>query len=170
IKELYPSLGFGYIFKTWMDSNRNFFAALKLEKLVMFIILTLIILVASFNIISTLIVMVMQKTRYIGILKALGMNSAAIKRIFALEGLLIGGIGTFLGVSGGIILCLLLKKYQFIKLPQDIYYIDHLPVAIAFWPDIFLIILASMGIVFISTIYPAKKASCLNPVEALRYE
>ena len=153
-----------------MEANQNFFAALKLEKLTMFIILTLIILVASFNIISTLVVLVVEKTRDIGILKAIGMTSGRIRKIFTYEGLIIGILGIFLGTAGGIALCGLLEKYQFIKLPQDIYYIDKLPVSIEFWPDIVLIVLAAMVITLISTIYPASKAAKLKPVEALRYE
>ncbi|MBU1090652.1 MAG: ABC transporter permease [Candidatus Omnitrophica bacterium] len=168
--ELSSALSFNYVLKTWMEANQNFFAALKLEKLAMFIILTLVILVASFNIVSTLVVMVVEKTKDIGILKTIGMTSASIRKIFTLQGLLIGSIGTFLGVIGGLILCALLKKYQFIKLPQDIYYIDRLPVSIQLWPDIILIILAAMFIVLISTIYPAAKAAQLKPVESLRYE
>ena len=163
-------LGFDYNLKTWMEANQNFFAALKLEKLTMFIILTLIILVASFNIISTLVVMVVEKTRDIGILKAIGMTSVRIRKIFTYEGLIIGALGTFSGTVGGIVLCGLLKKYQFIKLPQDIYYIDKLPVSIEFWPDIALITLAAIAITLISTIYPASKAAKLKPVETLRYE
>ncbi len=169
-EELSSVVGFDYSLKTWMEANQNFFAALKLEKLTMFIILTLIILVASFNIISTLVVMVVEKTRDIGILKAIGMASYRIRKIFIYEGLIIGALGTFLGSVGGMVLCGLLKKYQFIKLPQDIYYIDRLPVSIEFWPDIALIILAAILITLISTIYPARKAARLNPVEALRYE
>jgi len=167
--ELAQVLGFDYSLKTWMEANQNFFAALKLEKLTMFIILTLIILVASFNIISTLIVMVVERTKDIGILKAIGMTSGNIRKIFTYEGLLIGILGTFFGVLGGIGLCGLLKKYQFIKLPKDIYYIDRLPVSID-WLDIVWIILAAMVITLISTIYPASKAAGLRPVEALRYE
>lgn len=168
--ELSRILGVDYILKTWMEANANFFAALKLEKLTMFIILTLIILVASFNIVSTLIVMVTEKTKDIGILKALGMPASRIRKIFTYEGLIIGGLGIFFGAIGGILLCALLKRYQFIKLPSDIYYIDRLPVSIELWPDIILIITAAMAIVLISTIYPANKASQMNPVEALRYE
>ncbi len=170
VKEnLSQSLGFDYSFKTWMEANQNFFAALKLEKLAMFIILTLIILVASFNIISTLIVMVVEKTKDIGILKALGMASSDIRKIFTLQGLMIGAAGTALGALAGIGLCQLLKKYQFIKLPQDIYYIDRLPVALD-WHDITLIVSAAMLITLISTIYPARRAAILKPIDALRYE
>jgi len=167
--ELTRILGFDYSLKTWMEANQNFFAALKLEKLSMFVILTLIVLVASFNIISTLVVMVVEKTKDIGILKAIGMSSGQIRKIFTYHGFLIGGLGTFLGTLGGISLCILLKKYQFIKLPRDIYYLDRLPVAVA-WSDIFLIILAAFSITLISTVYPAAKAAGLKPVEALRYE
>lgn len=169
-RELNSRLGFRYDLKTWMEANQNFFAALKLEKLTMFIILTLIILVASFNIISTLVVMVVEKTKDIGILKAIGMSPARVKKIFTYQGLIIGALGTFLGGLSGVILCALLKRYQFIRLPQDIYYIDRLPVAIEFWPDIFLVILASLAITLVSTIYPAAKAAKLETVEALRYE
>lgn len=168
--ELGAVLGFNYNLKTWEEANSNFFAALKLEKLVMFVILALIILVASFNIISTLIVMVVEKTKDIGILKALGMPSSRIKKIFTYQGLIIGTIGTLSGSLAGIFLCWLLKKYQFVKLPQDIYYIEHLPVSIELWPDIILIVSVAMAIVLVSTLYPANKAAQLKPVEALRYE
>ena len=168
--ELSAGLGMDYNLRTWTEANQNFFAALKLEKLTMFIILTLIILVASFNIISTLIVMVVEKTKDIGILKAIGMTSAQIRRIFTFQGILIGAMGTGLGACAGLLLCWLLKKYEFIKLPQDIYYIDRLPVAIQIWPDMVLIILAALVITLASTIYPAAKAARFEPVEALRYE
>ncbi len=163
-------LGGEYILRTWTEANQSFFAALKLEKLTMFIILTLIILVASFNIISTLIVLVVDKTKDIGILKAIGMNARQIRNIFIYEGAIIGLLGIFFGTVGGITLCALLKKYQFIKLPQDIYYINKLPVYIELWPDIGLIVLAAIAITLISTIYPSIKAAGLKPVEALRYE
>lgn len=168
--DLADALEYRYALRTWMEVNRNFFAALELEKLTMFIILTLIILVASFNIISTLIVMVVNKTKDIGILKALGMSAARIRFVFTLTGFCIGGIGIVLGVLGGVGICFLLEKYQFIQLPRDIYYIDHLPVAIEWWPDIAVILGSAMLIVLAASIYPARKASNFKPVDALRYE
>lgn len=169
-KELYKAIGYDYNLKTWAEANENFFAALRLEKLTMFIILTLIILVASFNIVSTLTVMVVEKTKDIGILKSLGFSSRGIRKIFMLIGFIIGGIGTLAGTIGGITLCFLLEKYQFVKLPQDVYYIDKIPVYLSLWPDLTVIVLAAMAITLVSTLYPAAKAAQLKPVEALRYE
>lgn len=169
-KELEGVVGYEYFIRTWIEANANFFAALKLEKLTMFLILTLIILVASFNVVSTLIVMVVEKTKDIGILKSLGMNSASIRRIFTCEGLIIGLSGTLLGTVGGVVLCFLLKKYHFIKLPADVYYIDTIPVALTLWPDLVLIVGAALAITLVATVYPAAKAAQLKPVEALRYE
>jgi lipoprotein-releasing system permease protein len=112
---------------------------------------------------------VTSKVKDIGILKSIGVSSRGIKNIFTLEGLSIGIAGTFLGVVSGVVLCLLLKRYQFIQLPPEIYYITKLPVAIE-WRDIAVIVAAAILISFLSTIYPASKAAKLNPVEALRYE
>jgi lipoprotein-releasing system permease protein len=168
-KMLYKTLGYSFFVKTWIDSNKNFFAALKLEKFAMFIILTLIVLVASFNIISTLIVTVTTKIKDIGILKAIGVPRKSIEHIFILKGLSIGLLGTLWGCVGGIGLSLILKKYQFIKLPQDIYYIDKLPVLLE-PTDLLAIAGAAILISYLATIYPAKKAGKLEPVEALRYE
>ncbi|MFA5038369.1 MAG: lipoprotein-releasing ABC transporter permease subunit [Candidatus Omnitrophota bacterium] len=168
-KVLESGLPAGLYVRTWMDINKNFFAALALEKLAMFIILTLIVLVACFNIISTLIVMVVEKTKDIGILKAIGVSQAAIRKIFTWGGLIIGAAGIVSGIIGGVILCFLLKKYQFIQLPQDIYYIDRLPVALR-WQDVSVIAGSALLICFLATIYPASKAARLVPAEALRYE
>ncbi len=162
-------LGPTYRVRTWMDLNRNFFAALQLEKITMFIILALIVLVAAFNIISTLNVFVTDKTKDIGILKSIGLSSKAIKKIFILEGVFIGSLGIISGLGLGLGLCMLLSKYQFIKLPQDIYYIQYLPVHLRF-TDVSSIVLVAFLICLVSTLYPASRAAALEPVEALRYE
>jgi lipoprotein-releasing system permease protein len=160
--------GFPYWTTDWMQLNRNFFSALQLEKKAMFIILTLIILVAAFNIASSLIMMVLSKTKDIAILKAMGATDKSIRRIFVYKGLVIGLVGTVLGVILGVLGCYILKNYQFIELPGDVYYFTTLPVQLRYL-DVFLIVVAAVGICFVSTLYPAYKASRLDPVEALRY-
>lgn len=168
-EELSKRFPYPYWIRDWMQMNRNLFAALQLEKLTLGIILTLIILVAAFNIVSTLIMVVMEKTKDIGILKSMGATSRSILKIFVLEGLVIGVVGTFLGFIGGLVLCELLKRYEFIKLPSDVYYISTFPVLMK--PlDISLICFAGIAISLIATLYPAWQAARLNPVEALRYE
>jgi lipoprotein-releasing system permease protein len=168
-REIKTRLGFPYWTKDWMRMNKNLFSALKLEKLVMFIILALIILVAAFNIVSSLIMVVMEKTKDIAVLKAMGATAGSIMKIFVLEGLIIGVVGTALGLIGGVGLCEILRKYQFIHLPSDVYYISSLPVLMK-GLDILLIVVAAIGITFVATLYPAWQASRLDPVEALRYE
>jgi len=167
-EKIVGKLGFPYWARDWTQMNQNLFAALKLEKTVMFIILALIILVAAFNIASTLIMMVMEKTRDIAILKAMGATDKSIGKIFVIKGVVIGGIGTFIGVTLGYVLCKLLEKYKFIELPGDVYYITTLPVRMELL-DIVLIATAAIVICFLATLYPARQASKLNPVEAIRY-
>ena len=161
-------LGFQYWARDWMQMNQNLFSALKLEKTVMFIILALIVLVAAFNIASMLIMMVMEKTKDIAILKAMGATDKSIRKIFVFKGTVIGSIGIFLGVCMGFLLCTVLKYYQFIELPGDVYYITTLPVKLELL-DVVMIASAAMAISFLSTLYPARQASKLDPVEALRY-
>jgi lipoprotein-releasing system permease protein len=167
-EKIVSELGFPYWARDWTQMNQNLFAALKLEKAVMFIILALIILVAAFNIASTLIMMVMEKTRDIAILKAMGATDKSIGKIFVIKGVVIGAIGTFIGVTLGFVLCKLLEKYKFIELPGDVYYITTLPVRMELL-DIVLIATAAIVICFLATLYPARQASKLNPVEAIRY-
>ncbi len=162
-------LGPPFYTRNWMQMNRSLFAALKLEKIAMFIILTLIILVAAFGIASTLFMMVMKKTRDIAILKSMGATRHSIMQIFIINGLVIGGLGTMGGLGLGLGLCAILKKYQFIKLPRDVYYISTLPVTVQ-WPDVLAIIVAAMAISFLATLYPSWQAARLDPVEAIRYE
>ena len=161
-------LGFQYWARDWMQMNQNLFSALKLEKTVMFIILALIVLVAAFNIASTLIMMVMEKTKDIAILKAMGATNKSIRKIFVFKGIVIGSIGTIFGVCLGFILCTVLKYYQFIELPGDVYYITTLPVKLELL-DVVIIASATMAISFLATLYPARQASKLDPVEAIRY-
>lgn len=162
------ALGFPYWSRDWTQMNQNLFAALKLEKTVMFIILALIVLVAAFNIASTLIMMVMEKTRDIAILKAMGATNKSIGKIFVIKGFVIGVVGTTIGVILGLVLCKLLEKYQFIELPGDVYYITTLPVRMQLL-DIVVIAVGAIVICFLATLYPARQASRLNPVEAIRY-
>ena len=166
---LTTELGYPYWVEDWMNLNQSLFSALKLEKLAMMVILFLIVLVAAFNIISTLIMVVTDKTREIGILKAMGMTDSAVLRIFMLQGLTIGLVGTTLGGIGGGILVWVLDRYQLIELPGDVYFIDRLPVALD--PlDVVMIVIASLLISFAATLYPSRQASRLLPVEAIRHE
>lgn len=161
--------GYPYWSRDWMRMNKNLFSALKLEKIVMFIILTLIILVAAFNIVGTLIMVVIEKTRDIAILKSMGATRRSIMKIFMIEGAVIGLVGTLLGLLGGYTLCTLLATYKFIELPSDVYYISTLPVQMN--PlDVAIIALAAIVITLAASVYPAWQASRFDPAEAIRYE
>jgi lipoprotein-releasing system permease protein len=162
-------LDFPYRKVDWQEQNKSLFQALKLEKLGMSLILLLIVLVAAFNIVSNLTMVVADKTREIGILKAMGMTSASVRRVFFAQGLVIGLVGTLLGVLLGIAASLALGKYQFIKLNPEIYFIDHLPVATEA-ADILVTIVASVGIAALATLYPSMQAARLYPIEAIRHE
>lgn len=166
---LYKTLGPRYFIQNWRQLNASLFSALKLEKIAMQVILFLIVIVAAFNIISTLIMVVTDKTREIGILKSMGMTDGAVLRVFLLQGFAIGLIGTVLGAIGGVTLVTLIDRYQFISLPGDVYFLDTLPVALD--PlDFSLIIVISLLIALIATIHPARQASRLQPVDAIRHE
>ncbi len=168
-EKIIKNLGFPFWARDWMQMNHNLFSALKLEKKAMSIILTLIVLVAAFNIASSLIMMVMKKSRDIGILKAMGATSKSIRKIFVFNGMVIGAVGTALGTCMGFVICLLLKQYKFIELDPNVYYISTLPVKLEI-TDVFCIGIAAMVICFFATLYPAIQASRIDPVEAIRYE
>lgn len=168
-EKIISELGFPYWARDWMQMNQNLFRALKMERWVMAIILILIVLVAAFNIASSLIMLVMGKTRDIAILKAMGATNKSIRKIFVFNGMVIGAIGTFLGLCLGLLLCTLLKHYDIYELTGDIYYFTTtLPVKVELlW--VLGIVAAAMAICFLATLYPARQAAKLDPVEAIRY-
>ena len=167
--DIVERLGAPFYARNWIDMNANLFAALQLERFGMFIVLLMVILVGSFSIITSLVMLVMEKTKDIAILMSMGATTAGVRRIFMLQGAIIGAVGTSIGYVLGIVLALLLKKYQFIELPPGVYMMDTLPVIIE--PlDLLIIGAVSMLMCFVATIYPARQASRLVPAEALRYE
>lgn len=175
--EIQDSLGFPYYARDWMRMNKNLFSALRLEKIVMFIILILIILVAAFNIVSTLFMVVMEKSKEIAILKSMGASRTSIMKIFSYQGLIIGVTGTALGCVGGFTVVPNLNEivgfieilFGFTAFPSDVYYLDKLPSEIQYF-DSFLIVIFSVLICFVASLYPAWRASRMDPVEGLRYE
>lgn len=163
--------GYPYWVRDWMRMNQNLFTALKLERVVMFVILTLIVLVAAFNVASSLIMMVMGKTKDIAILKAMGASGGSIRKIFVFAGMMIGVVGTVIGVILGIILCFILSRINIYELAPDIYYFTdklQLPVRMEV-TDIVVIVIAALVICFLATLYPSWQAARLKPVEAVRY-
>jgi lipoprotein-releasing system permease protein len=156
-----------YRVRDWRDMNRNLFSALKLEKVIMFIILVLIILVAAFNIIGTLTMIVIEKSREIAILKAMGATRRAVMGIFMLDGLIIGGVGVVIGIPLGYLVCWAIETFY--TLPPDVYYISHIPIRINAF-DVALVAGSALLITFLATVYPSWQAGRLAPVEALRYE
>ena len=176
-RKIQNKLGYPFWAHNWMQMNKNLFSALKLEKRVMFIILSLIVLVAAFNIISALIMIVMEKNKDIAILKSMGATSRSIMKIFIYQGIIVGVIGTALGSAVGLAVALNLQKVsQFVEkmfdvkfLPGDVYYLSELPSKVNYG-DVLIIVAGTLLVCFISTIYPSWRASRLDPAEALRYE
>ncbi|MEE9152851.1 MAG: lipoprotein-releasing ABC transporter permease subunit [candidate division NC10 bacterium] len=175
--QMQEELRFPFYTRTWMEMNKNLFSALKLEKTVMFIILVMIVLVAAFGVVSTLTMLVMEKTREIAILKSMGATAAGIMRIFILDGVVIGAVGTLVGLLGGLVVTKNLDRIvSFVErvfgidaFPGDVYFLDKLPHQINA-PDVVVVVIVSLIISFLATLYPSWQASRLNPVDALRYE
>ncbi len=168
-ERLEDQFGYPYTLRDWKQMNEGLFSALKLEKMGMALILLLIVLVAAFNIVSTLIMVVTDKTREIGILRSMGMTAQGILRVFMLQGLTIGVAGTALGVLGGLGLAWAIDYFGLISLPGDVYLISRIPITLN--PlDLGLIAILSVLISFVATIYPSRQAAQLTPVEAIRHE
>ena len=168
-RELEDQLGYPYRTLDWQSQNASLFSALKLEKLAMGTILLLIVIVAAFNIVSTLTMLVRDKTREIGILRAMGLSVRLIRRIFILQGTVIGVVGAALGTGLGLLLAYLVDQRRIIALDPSVYFIDHLPVHVQTL-DLVIIVAATVGVATIATLYPARQAAMLDPVDAIRYE
>jgi lipoprotein-releasing system permease protein len=168
-RRLAAAAGASYWIRDWMDMNRNLFAALQLEKLALFVIVTIIVLVAGFAIIGHLILLVAEKRKEIGILKAMGATSSSIGAIFLSAGMLIGFVGTVAGSAFGLAIIWLQNTYKIIRLAGDVYQIDYLPMKLSSG-DFALVIGATLVISFLATISPARRAAALAPVDVLRYE
>ncbi len=168
-RDIRTRLGFPYYVESWITTNQSLFAALQLEKLAMGIILFLIVVVAAFNIVSTLVMVVVDRTSEIGILKSMGMTDRGILRVFLLQGFAIGVLGTALGTGLGLLLSWVLDTFEVIQIPPDVYFIDRLPVSVQ-PSDVLLIVAGSLLISLVATLYPARQASRLQPVEAIKHE
>jgi lipoprotein-releasing system permease protein len=169
-RQLVAELGdFHYRFIDWQTQNGNLFAALRLEKLAMSLILLLIVLVAAFNIVSTLTMVVADKTREIGILRAMGLPAKAVRTVFVLQGAIIGLLGTVLGGVLGLVVAKVVDSNALISIPAEVYFIDHLPVRVNL-TDFLVVVVASFVVATIATVYPARQAAGFVPVEAIRHE
>jgi lipoprotein-releasing system permease protein len=168
-KEIEETLGYHFYALDWMHMHKNLFSWMQLEKYAMFIVLSLIVAVAAFNIISTLIMVVIEKRKDIGILKSMGSTNTSIMRIFMFEGLVVGVVGVALGSLFGYLLCWIQRSFNIISLPPEIYFISSLPVDMR--PlDFILVAVAATALTFLATVYPARRAAQLSPVDAIRYE
>ncbi len=167
--ELTERLGYGYSVQSWIERNQALFSALQLEKIALGVIVFLIVVVAAFNIVSTLVMVVSDRTKEIGILRTMGMTETGIMRIFMIQGVWIGVMGTASGASLGVVLSWALDRFELIKIPGDVYFVDHLPATLDPW-TVVTIVVASLLVSFGATIHPARQASRLQPVDAIRHE
>jgi lipoprotein-releasing system permease protein len=163
------AVGTDYRVTNWIDLNRNLFSWMRIEKAVMFTILVLIVLVAAVNIVSSLVMLVLEKRRDIGVLRTMGVTPLGVLRIFLVQGTLVGLVGTSLGLVAGFGVSYVLGRYKLLHLPGEIYFIDTLPVKIE-WADLLLVAVAATATCFVASLYPAWKAARLAPVDAIRYE
>lgn len=168
LRALEERYGHAFLIRSWQDLNRNLFAAMKLERTMMFIIVTMVILVASFTIISNLLLLTIEKAREIGILQALGASPRQIAKIFLFNGFMLGGGGVGLGLVLGVGISAFLKRFPIIRLPADVYYVDKLPIKLSLG-TVESVALCAFGLVLISILYPARKASQMDPVQAIRH-
>ena len=168
-ERLQSKLGSAYIADNWINQNKSLFSAMKLEKMMLFIVIALIVLVAAFNIVTTLVMMVLEKNKDIAILIAMGSTTGQIMKIFMLQGILIGIAGTFIGAVLGVTSSWFMDHFRVIKLPLDVYFVPYLPFHVRI-TDFFVVTGTALLISFFSTLYPALRASRINPAEALRYE
>jgi lipoprotein-releasing system permease protein len=163
------SLGKDWSIQDWADMNKSLFSALWLEKMAISMTIGLIVMVAALNIIASLILLVMEKSRDIAILKTMGTSSQRVMTIFMLQGLIIGLVGTTIGAVGGLALCWVLTEYKLIHIPADVYQVSYVPFIVLPF-DFIVVILAAIVICFVATLYPSRQASRLDPVQALRFE
>jgi lipoprotein-releasing system permease protein len=170
IAETIPErLGSEYMPQDWSDLNQSLFSALALEKLAISITIGLIVMVAALNIVASLVLLVMEKSRDIAILKTMGSSAASIRRIFMLQGLVIGLIGTAAGAVFGWIVIYVADRYKLVSVPLDVYQISHVPFRLE-WLDFITVVAAAIVICFVATIYPSRQAARLDPAQALRYQ
>jgi lipoprotein-releasing system permease protein len=162
-------LGYPYRALDWQTQNASLFSALQLEKLAMGLIIFFIMVVAAFNIVGTLTMVVADKTREIGILRAMGLTAPAVARVFLLQGAVIGGVGTAIGLSAGLVLAYVVDKSGWVRINPAVYFIDHLPVHVEA-SDVLVVVLASLAIAILATVYPSRSAAGLTPVDAIRHE
>lgn len=166
---LVSTLGSDYQAKDWADLNQSLFSALWLEKMAIGITIGLIVMVAALNIVASLVLLVMEKSRDIAILKTMGTSSRRVMTIFMLQGLIIGCVGTAVGSVGGLSLCWVLDRYRLIRIPSDVYQVSYVPFVVL--PrDFAVIVISAIVICFLATLYPSRQASRLDPVQALRFE